>query len=515
MQKTTIIWLILLLLLASLAVWYFSCRGEEIQISVHVTNENDLPLSLASVSSASDSANTDERGEATLLPGKVLEGDSLFVTAHWQGQRQTRAVVVTEEDLREGEVDARFVFSPPPEPEKKTGVLIVDARPPTAYVQIDGQAEVPVPYTTTLPIGDHSIRISADGYVPIQKTIALGFDTSHVVEQLKKSPKPPPRPGPTPVAKKGDLLIKSEPAGAALTIDGTPHSSRTPVKVRLEYGDRMIRGMMRGFEKETTIAIANPNQEVTLRFNPDDVRFETRLEIRSYPPGADIQLDGQLLQVKTPAVLKVEPGDRQVQVCEKTDRVYVPAGQLKIKTFFCGGGDCLREVDILIKQENYDDAAEKLAECNSSSLSPDQKREYFYKLGVCYYNARRYDDAVSTLEQFVNGAGRNHAMSYLTLAESFEKKNQYDDAIEAYEQVIKYKFFIPKSSRTKVLGDVAFSLAVCDYYRSNNTDDDEQQHRYRGNAVQGLKDFIEHYCAGNHPSCDKARALLNEIEREN
>jgi tetratricopeptide (TPR) repeat protein len=136
-------------------------------------------------------------------------------------------------------------------------------------------------------------------------------------------------------------------------------------------------------------------------------------------------------------------------------------------------------------------------------------------LGVCYYNARRYDDAVSTLEQFVNGAGRNHAMGYFTLAQSFEKKNQYDDAIEAYEQVIKYKIFIPKSSRTKVLGDVAFSLAVCDYYRSNNTDDDEQQHRYRGNAVQGLKDFIEHYCAGNHPSCGKARELLNEIEIEN
>jgi hypothetical protein len=112
---------------------------------------------------------------------------------------------------------ARFLKSPEAPP--ATGVLVVESQPAGAEVVIDGRVRGVTPLNVSLPPGPHSMELRAAGgqarLVPI--TIQKGAQQSHYV-QLETA------------AASGSLLIRSEPAGARVIVDGQPRGV-TPVTV--------------------------------------------------------------------------------------------------------------------------------------------------------------------------------------------------------------------------------------------------------------------------------------------
>ena len=109
------------------------------------------------------------------------------------------------------------------------GELVVQSRPEGAQVKIDGEIKGNTPLTVRLNSGAHVLEVQSGKSEPrvIPLMIQAGVQTSQYVELQG-------------VAKTGALEIRSEPAGARVTIDGRPRGT-TPVTVRdLTPGDHTV-----------------------------------------------------------------------------------------------------------------------------------------------------------------------------------------------------------------------------------------------------------------------------------
>lgn len=109
------------------------------------------------------------------------------------------------------------------------GELVVQSRPEGAQVKIDGEIKGKTPLTVRLDAGAHVMEVQSGKSEPrvIPLMITGGVQTSQYVELQN-------------VAVTGTLEIKSEPAGARVTIDGRPRGT-TPVTVRdLSPGDHTV-----------------------------------------------------------------------------------------------------------------------------------------------------------------------------------------------------------------------------------------------------------------------------------
>jgi hypothetical protein len=112
---------------------------------------------------------------------------------------------------------ARFLKAPEAPP--ASGVLVVESQPASAEVVIDGRVRGMTPLKLSLPPGPHSMELRLPGgqakLVPI--TIQKGAQQSHYVQMEA-------------AVSVGQLLIRSEPAGARVIVDGQPRGV-TPVTV--------------------------------------------------------------------------------------------------------------------------------------------------------------------------------------------------------------------------------------------------------------------------------------------
>ena len=95
-----------------------------------------------------------------------------------------------------------------------TGVLALEVTPATASVSIDRKERGQAPITTSLKPGAHLLEITADGYRTERRTIRIieGETYSTSIDMQKIN---------------GLVLLKSEPQGAEVTIDGVTYG-KTP-----------------------------------------------------------------------------------------------------------------------------------------------------------------------------------------------------------------------------------------------------------------------------------------------
>jgi len=111
-----------------------------------------------------------------------------------------------------------------------TGTLNVTTNPTGAEVRVDGQPAGVTPLTLTLKAGPHNVELRGGGEprtVPV--TITAGTQATQYIEL--------PRPAPASV---GQLQIRTEPAGAPVSVDGVPRG-RSPVLVdNLRPGDHIV-----------------------------------------------------------------------------------------------------------------------------------------------------------------------------------------------------------------------------------------------------------------------------------
>jgi serine/threonine protein kinase len=121
---------------------------------------------------------------------------------------------------------ARGRFSPATVP-VTTGSMTVNTNPPGAMVEVDGTPRGQTPITLSLTAGEHTLVVNGGGEprtIPI--TIAAGAQLSQYIELPK-------------VAAAGQLTVRTEPAGARISVDGLP-LGKTPVTVELAPGQHSV-----------------------------------------------------------------------------------------------------------------------------------------------------------------------------------------------------------------------------------------------------------------------------------
>jgi len=168
--------------------------------------------------------------------------------------------------------------------------VTLSTEPAGAEVSVDGRVLGTTPVTLELTAGERLLEVSLDGYNRWQREIRVFADEPQVIEPIVLS------------LADGRLVIASEPADAAVSVDGE-YRGRTPVDLRLPPN------------VEHRVALARPGYQSfnrNLRLGPGgvvqiDVDLEPQLgtvEIVTRPEGARVLVGGEM-QGTTPVALEL------------------------------------------------------------------------------------------------------------------------------------------------------------------------------------------------------------------
>ena len=111
-----------------------------------------------------------------------------------------------------------------------TGTMTVNTDPPGVEVEIDGTVRGRSPLSLSLPAGAHTVVIRGDGgsrTIPV--TLAAGAEISQYLDVPKAG------------SAFGQLKVRTEPAGARVSIDGTPVGKTPMTIIELQPGEHIVR----------------------------------------------------------------------------------------------------------------------------------------------------------------------------------------------------------------------------------------------------------------------------------
>jgi len=153
------------------------------------------------------------------------------------------------------------------------------------------------------------IRVKPASKVPWVIALLAALSALGVGGYLLTRPKAPAaRVGP------GVIAVTSEPAGAAIWVDGNRRRERTPATLsQLPLGRYELKVTAAGYAPSTqTIELtrAAPSAEANITLELPTAASYGVLSVRSVPPGAHILLDGQDTELVTPATVpQIVPGE--------------------------------------------------------------------------------------------------------------------------------------------------------------------------------------------------------------
>ncbi len=116
-----------------------------------------------------------------------------------------------------------------PSPVTSEGTLIMTTNPPGAKLYVDGVERGTTPLTVTLKTGAHALELRGDGpprVMPI--TMTAGAQVSQYIEL------------PRTAATAGHLLVRTEPAGAKVSVDGTSRGTSPVTVADLAPGEHAV-----------------------------------------------------------------------------------------------------------------------------------------------------------------------------------------------------------------------------------------------------------------------------------
>ncbi len=214
-----------------------------------------------------------------------------------------------------------------PAPVVIPGQLAVDSTPQGAQVQIDGQSAAnwitPFAWTNLSP-GQHTITVSKAGYSTDTRTVTItsANRTSTIVHlsQLMAT-----------------LVVKSDPAGADVYVDGRDTGAKTPAQVSVDKGQHVVLVRMMGYIDETAsmqfVLGQTFNYSPTLRAlgSTDNMRTvggkmsklfggkgaqagQATVSIRTQPKGAQIAINQHLLEKMSPVDVALDPGNYVIDI---------------------------------------------------------------------------------------------------------------------------------------------------------------------------------------------------------
>lgn len=206
------------------------------------------------------------------------------------------------------------------------GQLAVDSIPQGAQVQLDGKSDpswvTPFAFTNLEP-GQHSITISKAGYATDTRTVNVvsgirATSAAHLTQLM------------------ATLVVKSDPPGANIYIDGRDVGTKTPVQVSIDKGQHVVLVRMSGYIDETTsmqfVLGQTFNFAPTLRSlgNTENIKTmgkvsklfggkgapagQGMISIHTQPKGAQVTINQHMLDKNSPVDVALDPGNYVVDI---------------------------------------------------------------------------------------------------------------------------------------------------------------------------------------------------------
>ena len=182
----------------------------------------------------------------------------------------------------------------------KGGELLVQSEPPGAKVYLTGKeiGDTPIKVSGITP-GVYELRVIKEGYAPHEAQVKIVGGRSETVRaSLRKSV--------------GSLLLRTEPAGANVYIDGKLAGVSPLQSGGLIPGTHRVQISKEAFEtqEKEVIVKANERAEVSISLK----RTTGALVIQTDPPGANVSIDGRRAGVSPYGGKGLTPGKHKVRV---------------------------------------------------------------------------------------------------------------------------------------------------------------------------------------------------------
>jgi hypothetical protein len=213
-----------------------------------------------------------------------------------------------------------------PAPVVIPGQLAVDSTPQGAQVQIDGQSSPTwvTPFAlTNLQPGQHSVTVSKAGYSSDSRTVTVtsGNRATTVIHLAQLM---------------ATLVVKSNPPGANIYVDGRDMGTRTPAQVSVDKGNHVVLVRMMGYIDETMNAQFALGQ--TFNFSPtlrpmgnvDNIKTVGKMSklfggkgvpqgqglvsIRTQPKGAQVAINQHIMDKNSPLDVALDPGNYVIDI---------------------------------------------------------------------------------------------------------------------------------------------------------------------------------------------------------
>jgi eukaryotic-like serine/threonine-protein kinase len=213
-----------------------------------------------------------------------------------------------------------------PAPVVIPGQLAIDSTPQGAQVQVDGRSDPSwvTPFAlTNLQPGQHSITVSKAGYSTDTRpvTVTSGNRATTVVHLAQLM---------------ATLIVKSDPVGANIYVDGRDVGAKTPAQVSVDKGQHVVLVRMPGYIDETMNAQFVLGQTFnfapTLRAlgNTDNIKTmgkmsklfggkgaqagQATVSIHTTPKGAQIAINQHMLDKGSPVDVMLDPGNYELDI---------------------------------------------------------------------------------------------------------------------------------------------------------------------------------------------------------
>ena len=206
------------------------------------------------------------------------------------------------------------------------GQLSIDSTPQGAQVQIDGGSDpswvTPFALTNVQP-GQHTITVSKAGYSTETRTFNI-TSGNRATEQVHLA------------LLMATVVVKSDPPGASIFVDGRDMNTKTPGQVSVEKGQHLVLVRLSGYLDETMSGQFAVNQ--TYSFSPtlrqlgnvDSIKTvggkmsrlfggkaqagQATVSIRTQPKGAQIAVNQHMLDKTSPVDVAVDPGSYVIDI---------------------------------------------------------------------------------------------------------------------------------------------------------------------------------------------------------
>jgi len=206
------------------------------------------------------------------------------------------------------------------------GQLSIDSTPRGAQVQIDGAADpswvTPFALTNVQP-GQHTITVSKAGYSTDTRTVNI-TSGNRTTEQIHLG------------QLMATVVVKSDPPGASIYVDGRDMNTKTPAQVSVGNGQHVVLVRLSGYLDETMNGQFAVSQ--TYSFSPtlrqlgnvDSIKTvggkmsrlfggkaqagQATVSIRTQPKGAQIAVNQHMLEKTSPVDVAVDPGSYVIDI---------------------------------------------------------------------------------------------------------------------------------------------------------------------------------------------------------